>query len=104
LPRLTFVTLDGERHHVEAEAGLSVMEAATRNGIEGIPADCGGACACATCHVYVDPTWLDKLPPKSDIEADMLECTQNPQPNSRLSCQIIITNQLNGITLVVPEE
>lgn len=104
MPRLTFVTLDGESHDIEAETGLSVMEAATRGGIEGILADCGGACACATCHIYVDPQWLDKLPPKSEVEADMLDCTDDPRPNSRLACQIPITAQLDGMILYVPEE
>ena len=104
MPRLTFVTPDGESHTVEAETGLTVMEAATRHGIEGILADCGGACACATCHVYVDSQWLDQLPPKSAVEADMLECTENPRSNSRLSCQIPITPNLNGLLLTVPEE
>jgi 2Fe-2S ferredoxin len=104
LPRLTFVAPDGESQDVEAETGLSVMEAATRGGIEGILGDCGGACACATCHIYVDPKWIDKLPPKSDIEADMLDCTANPKNNSRLACQIPITAQLDGMIIFVPEE
>jgi ferredoxin, 2Fe-2S len=104
LPRLTFITPDGESHEVEAESGLSVMEAATSNGIPGVLADCGGACACATCHVYVDPTWVDRIPGRSETETDMIECVDDPRPNSRLSCQIMLSDNLDGIILHIPDE
>lgn len=101
MPTLTFIQPDGSRRDVEAEVGYSVMEAATFNGIPGIEAECGGACSCATCHVQVDPAWLDKLPEMDPMEDAMLDAANDRQHNSRLSCQIQITEDLDGLTMTV---
>lgn len=95
---------NGEEQEVEGEAGLSLMEVATRNGVDGILADCGGACSCATCHVYVSEAWIDRLPAKSATEADMLECVEEPRDTSRLSCQVTLTADLDGLEVEVPAE
>lgn len=95
---------NGEEQDVEGDVGLSVMEVATRNGVDGILADCGGACSCATCHVYVDSAWVEHLPPRTAVETDMLECVEEPRPNSRLSCQLVLTAELDGIEFEVPAE
>jgi 2Fe-2S ferredoxin len=84
-------------------AGWSLMEGAVKNLVPGIDADCGGACACATCHVYVDPAWLDKLPPKQEMEETMLDFAQDVRPNSRLSCQITVTPALDGLVVRTPK-
>ena len=86
--KIKFIEHNGTEHVVEIPLGWSVMEGAVRNGVPGIDADCGGSCACATCHVYVDPAWADKLPPRADMEEAMLDFAQAAAPNSRLSCQI----------------
>jgi 2Fe-2S ferredoxin len=102
LPTINFVHPDGARQSVEAAIGSSVMRAAVTNGIEGILAECGGACACATCHVYIAP--VPGLPKISTMEDDMLESTAAPrQPTSRLSCQIYVTAELDGLTVQLPE-
>jgi 2Fe-2S ferredoxin len=88
---------------VEALSGDSVMETAIDHDVAGIIAECGGACSCATCHVYVDPAWLPKLPAPAPIEDGMLDCVLDRQPNSRLSCQIRMRDELDGITINVPE-
>ena len=90
-------------HEVEAEEGYSVMEAAVRNGVPGIDADCGGACACATCQVYVDPAWVEKTGEAHAMEREMLEYAEGVEPNSRLSCQIKVTAELDGLILRLPE-
>lgn len=100
--KLIFVQPDGSSQAVEAEAGLTVMEAAKLNDIAGIEAECGGACACATCHVYVDPDWVEKTGRPADIEEDMLDFAFDVRPESRLSCQIKITPDLDGLTVRVP--
>ena len=97
MPKVTFIDPDGATHTVEAEIGWSVMETAMKHAISGIIASCGGSCACATCHVYVDEAWLDKLKPPSLEESDMIDTAIDVQPNSRLSCQIKITNELDGL-------
>jgi 2Fe-2S ferredoxin len=103
MPTLTFIQPDGSRRDVEAQVGYSVMEAATLNNIPGIEAECGGACSCATCHVQIEPEWLDKLPEMDPMEDAMLGAANDRQPNSRLSCQIQITEELDGLTMkVVP--
>jgi 2Fe-2S ferredoxin len=102
MPRLLFVAPSGAAREIEAPVGISVMEAAKQRGIDGIVAQCGGACACATCHVYVDPDWLSKLPAAEDMEQGMLESAWEPRPNSRLSCQITVTAALDGLRLIVP--
>jgi 2Fe-2S ferredoxin len=88
---------------VEVAAGWSVMEGAVKNLVPGIDADCGGACACATCHVHVDPAWAGKLPPKQDMEETMLDFAQELEPTSRLSCQIKVTQALDGLIVRLPK-
>ena len=97
-----FIDVDGSAQECEGEPGMSVMEVAKRNGIERIEADCGGACACATCHIYVDPEWADATGLATGDEADMLEFAVEPQPTSRLSCQIRLTTELDGLTVRLP--
>jgi len=103
MPRIAFVEPDGTRREVEARAGVTVMEAARQHGIRGIVARCGGACACATCHVYVAPEWLARLEPREDMEEGMLESAWEARPNSRLGCQIHLTAALDGLEVRVPE-
>ena len=103
MPKIKYVEHIGKEHEVEVPVGLSVMEGAVKNLVPGIDADCGGACACATCHVYVDEAWLSKLDPKSDMEETMLDFAQELQPNSRLSCQIKVTPALDGLTVRTPK-
>ncbi|WP_368076231.1 2Fe-2S iron-sulfur cluster-binding protein [Sphingomonas sp. CL5.1] len=94
---------DGTSHEVEAEDGISIMEAAKSNGVPGIDADCGGACACATCHVYIDPLWLPKTGSRSQMEEDMLDIAEGIEANSRLACQIRIDGTLDGLVAHIPE-
>jgi len=101
MPTVTFVQPDGRREDVEAEVGYSVMEAATLNGIRGIEAECGGACSCATCHVHVDPDWLPKLPAMEPMEDAMLDAANDRQANSRLSCQLEVTEAFDGLVVTV---
>lgn len=103
MPNVTFVLPNGERTTVRAEAGFTVMGVALRQGIDGIEAECGGCLSCATCHVVVDEAWSDKLRPIDEIEDEMLEMVPDRQPASRLSCQIKLTDALDGITVHVPE-
>ena len=98
MPKITYIDQEGEERTVEAETGASVMETAINNDIPGILATCGGSCSCATCHVYVDDDWLDKLPPPELEESDMLDTAHDLQDNSRLSCQIVVTDELDGLT------
>lgn len=102
MPKIKYVEQSGSEREVEVPTGWSVMEGAVKNLVPGIDADCGGACACATCHVYVDAAWLAKLPPKSDMEETMLDFAQDVEPNSRLSCQIKVTLELDGLTVKTP--
>ena len=101
---ITYIEFDGTEHPVEVRNGLTVMEGAIKNNVPGIDADCGGACACATCHVYVDEAWREKTGTASAMEESMLDFAQNVQPNSRLSCQIKVTDALNGLVVRMPEE
>jgi 2Fe-2S ferredoxin len=103
MPKVKYIEHDGKEHDVEVPVGWSVMEGAVKNLIPGIDADCGGACACATCHVYVDEAWADKVPPKQDMEETMLDFAQDLSPTSRLSCQIKITPQLDGLVVRLPK-
>jgi ferredoxin, 2Fe-2S len=100
---VTFINHKGEATSIQAEAGISLMQAAVNNSVAGIIAECGGACSCATCHCYVDDAWLSRISPPSQVEKDMLECVLNPQPNSRLSCQITVSADMDGLTVRVPE-
>lgn len=103
MTKILFVEHDDTVHTVEAENGISVMEAAKNNDVPGIDADCFGACACATCHVYVDPAWLEKTGERSTMENDMLEIAEGVKANSRLACQIMIDASLDGLTVRMPE-
>jgi ferredoxin, 2Fe-2S len=103
MPRIAFIDPSGTRREIDAPIGITLMEAAVRNGVPGIVAQCGGACACATCHVYVAKAWLATLPPREDMEEGMLECAWEPRDNSRLSCQIQIATNLDGLEVTVPQ-
>lgn len=103
MPVVKFVSHDGVVHEVDAAAGSSVMQAAMDNGIEGIVAECGGACSCATCHCYVDESWYDKITPPHANEKDMLEWVLEGRPTSRLSCQITLDDSMDGIVINLPE-
>jgi 2Fe-2S ferredoxin len=102
MAKVTFITHEGKAQAVDIALGWSLMEGAVKNNIPGIDADCGGACACATCHVYVDPAWTAALPPKSDSEEAMLDFAVVTAPNSRLSCQIKVTAELDGLVVRLP--
>ena len=104
MPKIIFTKSTGETKTIEAENGLSVMEVAVQNDVPEITADCGGAMCCATCHVYVKEEWLDKLPKKEDGEEDMLDMAFEPKKNSRLSCQIIVSEELDGLTISIPSK
>ena len=104
MPKITYIEHAGKSHSVEVPKELSVMEGAIQNNIPGIDADCGGACACATCHVYVEEKWFDKLPKKEDAEQDMLDMAFEPQKFSRLACQITIADELDGLVVKMPSK
>ena len=103
MAKITFVDHHGESRTIEVENGATVMEAAIRNAIPGIEAECGGACACSTCHVYVDEAWREKTGEPSPMEEDMLDFAFEVKPNSRLSCQIKVTEALDGLVVTTPE-
>jgi ferredoxin, 2Fe-2S len=103
MPKITFVDTEGTRRSVEADVGSTVMEAAVKNDIPGIEAECGGACACATCHVYVDPAWKAAAGEPQSMEEDMLDFAYDVRENSRLSCQIRVTPELDGLIVHTPE-
>ncbi len=105
MARITYIEHNGTEHVVDVPNGLSVMEGARDNGIPGIEADCGGACACATCHVYVHDPWNDKLPQRDFMEEDMLDFAWERDPErSRLTCQIRVTDELDGLVVTMPEK
>ncbi len=105
MPKITYIEHSGKEHVVEVAEGLTVMEGAVSNNIPGIDADCGGACACSTCHVYVHPDWVGKLPAKEDMEADMLDFAFQPDTErSRLTCQLKVTAELDGLVVQMPEK
>ncbi|HET7525895.1 MAG TPA: 2Fe-2S iron-sulfur cluster-binding protein [Burkholderiaceae bacterium] len=103
MPRVTFVSFTGERHVVDVSSGITLMRAAVDNDVPGIDGDCGGNCACATCHVYIESPWAEKLSPKSDAEDDMLGLAVDPLATSRLGCQIRVTEALDGIVVHLPQ-
>lgn len=103
MTKLTIVAFDGHRFEIDAADGSTVMENAVRNSVPGIDAECGGACACATCHVYVDEDWTEKVGEPEPMEEDMLDFAVDVRPNSRLSCQIKIAPDLDGLVVHVPE-
>ena len=104
MTKIKYIEFNGEEHEVDIQNGLTVMEGAIKNKIPGIDADCGGACACATCHVYVQKEWLSKLPSKEDTEEDMLDFAFEVKENSRLSCQLTVTDELDGLVVDLPEK
>ena len=104
MPKITYKDKDGKSKIIEVENGLSVMEGAIQNDIPGIDADCGGAMACATCHVYVEEKWLSKLPKAEEGEVDMIDMAFEPKKNSRLSCQLIVTDEMDGLEVTTPEK
>lgn len=99
---IKFITHEGNEYEANVNVGDTIMNAAIDNGIDGIVAECGGACSCATCHCYIDEAWQDKLSPAEGMESEMLECAVDPKPNSRLSCQITMTEALDGIVVHLP--
>ena len=104
MAKIKYIEFNGEEHEVDVQNGLTVMEGAIKNKIPGTDADCGGACACATCHVYVQKEWLSKLPSKEDTEEDMLDFAFEVKENSRLSCQLTVTDELDGLIVDLPEK
>ena len=104
MPKITYKDFQGNSKTISVENGLSVMEGAIQNEIPGIDADCGGAMACATCHVYVKDEWLNKIPKAEDAEIDMIDMAYEPKKNSRLSCQIIVSDELDGLTVNIPSK
>ena len=104
MTKITYIDHQENSKTIEVENGLSVMEGAIQNNITGIDADCGGGMACATCHVYVNDNWSDKLPKKEDGEEDMLDMAFEPKLNSRLSCQLIVSNELDGLIVNIPSK
>jgi 2Fe-2S ferredoxin len=103
MPKITFIDSNGASRTVDAENGATVMEAALKNGVPGVDAECGGACACATCHVYVEGDWFAKIGGPSPMEEDMLDFGYEVRENSRLSCQIKVTDDLDGLVVRTPE-
>ena len=104
MAKITYIVHNGKNHTIDVTNGLSVMEGAVQNNIPGIDADCGGSMACATCHVYVKEEWFNKLPKKEDGEEDMLDMAFEPKKISRLSCQILVSDELDGLIVNLPEK
>ena len=104
MPKITYIDNEGNSKTIDVENGLSVMEGAIQNNIPGIDAECGGSMACATCNVYVEEKWLNKLPKAEDAEVDMIDMAFEPKKNSRLSCQLIVSDELNGLTVTTPSK
>ena len=103
MAKIKYIEFNGEEHVVDVPVGWSVMEGAKKNNVPGIDADCGGGCSCATCHVYVDPAWQARVGGRNPIEEATIEFADNVEPNSRLSCQIKVTDELDGLVLRMPE-
>ena len=104
MPKIIYNDIQGNSKTIEVENGLSVMEGAIQNDIPGIDADCGGSMACATCHVYVEENWLNKLPKAEEAEVDMIDMAHEPKKNSRLSCQLIVSEELDGLIVTTPSK
>ncbi len=104
MPKVTYIEHSGAEHVLDVPAGVTVMEGAVKNGVPGIDADCGGACACATCHVYVDPTWVEKTGHAESMEQSMLDFASDVQETSRLSCQITVSDALDGLVVRLPKQ
>jgi 2Fe-2S ferredoxin len=103
MPKIVFIEPGGRRREINAPLGITLMEAARQHDVRGVVAQCGGACACATCHVYIDPAWVARLDAREDMEEGMLETAWEPRNNSRLSCQIHVTADLEGLQVTVPD-
>ena len=103
MPTVRYIEFSGQERDVDVPSGLSLMEGAVQNMVAGIDGDCGGCCACATCHVYVDPEWISRLPDREETEAEMLELAESVQQNSRLACQIVMSEGLDGLVVRLPE-
>ena len=104
MTKIKYIDQKGSSKIIDVENGLTVMEGAVQNNIPGIDADCGGSMACATCHVYVEDSWFNKIPEAEDAENDMIDMAYNPKKNSRLSCQIIVSDELDGLVVTTPEK
>ena len=104
MSKITYIDNQGNSKTIDVENGLTVMEGAIQNDIPGIDADCGGSMACATCHVYVEEKWLDKIPKAEEAEVDMIDMAYEPKKNSRLSCQLIVSDELEGLTVTTPAQ
>ena len=104
MAKVTYIENNGKSHTIDVPNGLSAMEGAVQNNVPGIDADCGGSCACATCHIYVDKNWFDKLPTKENAEEDMLDMAYEPNKFSRLACQITVTDDLDGLVVKLPSK
>ncbi len=104
MPKITYIEFSGTEHVIDGDTGATVMETAVKNMVPGIDADCGGACACATCHVYVDPAWTTVTGSASEMEEDMLDFAFDVRENSRLSCQLKISNEFDGLVVRLPEK
>ena len=103
MPKVTFIDFEGAEQAIDADVDQSLMEAALANDVPGIEADCGGACACATCHVYINQDWLEKICQAQDLEKDMLSVAEEVKENSRLSCQVMLTEEMDGLIVTTPE-
>ena len=104
MPKITYITHDNQNYTIDVQNGLTVMEGAIQNDIPGIDADCGGGMACATCHVYLKEEWFDKLSKKEDGEEDMLDMAFEPKKNSRLSCQLVVSDEIDGLIVNIPSK
>ena len=104
MPKITYIDYQDNSKTIDVENGLTVMEGAIQNDIPGIDADCGGSMACATCHVYVEEKWLDKIQKVEEAEVDMIDMAYEPKKNSRLSCQLIVTDELDGLKVTTPAQ
>ena len=104
MPKITYIDFNGNSKNIEVENGLTVMEGTIQNNVPGIDADCGGSMACATCHVYVNEEWSNKISPAEDAEQDMIDMAFEPKKNSRLSCQLIVSNELDGLIVTTPKK
>ena len=104
MAKITYIEHGGQKHEIDVANGLTVMEGAVQNDIPGIDADCGGSMACATCHVYVNDEWFNKIPKAEDGEQDMIDMAYEPKKNSRLSCQLIVSDDLEGLVVMTPSK
>jgi 2Fe-2S ferredoxin len=103
MPTVTYIQANGNSQELDLELGVSLMQGALDNMVDGIVAECGGSCSCATCHCYIEESWTDKVVAATDMENDLLACVTDPKDNSRLSCQIKVTDDLDGLVVHLPE-